>query len=155
MRKIRSKKWICYAASLALVLLAGKRVDIGRLRPVEVVRLREINGILLLETDTGDKGWGLTVEQALEKMKKTTAGVVYLDTADYLLIENGMEGHLPALRDYLKKKTTMAYAGKDIPLEEVAEFLRNHRPSRTIGGWSRPGEKLVEENGKIIQKIIF
>ena len=150
MKRIRSKKWVCYVAVLTLLLLAGERTDIGRLRPVEVVSLCENDGVLLLETDSGEKGWGLTVEQAVEKMKETTAGVVYLDTADYLLIEKGLEYCLPSLRNYLKKKTAMVYGAKDIQLSKAAEFLGNHRPSRTIGRWDRPAEKLMYENGKII-----
>ena len=152
MRKIRNRRIVLYALALGLVLLGGRKSDIGRLHPVEVVHLYEEKGILILETDTGDKGWGLTVEQALERLKETTPGVVYLDTADYLLLGEGMEPHLPALRAYLKKGTVMAYAPEGIDLEEAAAYLRVHEPERTIKEWEEPGEWLGYEGGKMILK---
>ena len=138
-----------YAGALALLLLGGHGTDIGRLRPVELVQLTERNGLLILETDTGDCGWGLTVDQAVGKLKETTPGQIYLDTADYLLLEEGTEKYLPQLRPYLKKGTRMAYAPKEIDLMGVVEYLSIHKPSRTLGKWDKPAEKLVFEGGKI------
>ena len=134
-----------------MLLLGGRGTDIGRLRPVEVVRLYERSGILVLDTDTGDAGWGLTVEQAVNKLKETTVGEIYLDTADFLLIE-GLGDYLPALRPYLKKKTGVVYATEKMDLKAAAEYLQDHHPSGTVENFQKPGEILSFEGGKILLK---
>ena len=147
------KRILLYVGAISLLLLGGRGTDIGRLRPVELVQLREQSGVLVLETDTGDCGWGRTVEQAVAKLEETTPGQIYLDTADYLLLGEGMEKYLPQLREYLKKGTRMAYVQERMNLEDAAAYLRIHKPSRKIEGWSRPTEKLVQEGGKLNLKI--
>ena len=154
MRKIRNKKIILYIVVLGLLLLGGRGTDIGQLRPIEVVHLYEKGGHLLLKTDTGDMGWGLTVNQAVEKLKDTTPGEIYLDTADYLLLEEGMEEYIPILKGYLKGKTRVAYASEDVDLEEVAAYLRIHRPSGRLKNTDKPQEKVGKYLGKIILKNI-
>ena len=153
MRKIRNRI-VLYSLALALLLLGRGGTDIGQLQPVEVVQLYEKNGLLILKTDTGDMGWGLTVDEAVRKLKETTPGQIYLDTADYLLIEEGVEASIPALRPYLKRRTTMAFGPEGVDLQETAEYLRVHRPSEKVGKGSKPIEKLAFEGGKIILKNI-
>ena len=153
MRKIRNKKVILYIAALALLLLGGKGTDIGRLRPVEVVQLYEKGGLLFLKTDTGDMGWGLTINQAVKKLKETTPGEIYLDTADFLLVEKGMEANLPSMRSYLKGKTGMVYSAEEMDLEAAAAYLHVHRPSGIIGNRQSPMEILAAEGGKLMLKI--
>ena len=143
------KHVLLYIGALALLLLADRGTDIGSLRPVELVQISERNGILILETDTGDLGWGLTLEQAVGKLKETTPGRIYLDTADYLLIEEGAEQYLPQLRNYLKKGTRMVCSAEGVNLQDAAAYLRIHKPSRDIRRWMKPAEKLVIEAGKI------
>lgn len=152
MRKIRNRRILLYVAALALLCWGRGGTDIGSLRPVELVSLYEKNGLLFLETDTGDMGWGVTVEETVEKLKETTPGQIYLDTADYLLLEQGLEEQLPALRAYLKRGTRLAYGQQRMNLKEVAAYLRVHCPSGTIGNRRNPGEILVFEGGKIILK---
>ena len=153
MRKIKTRIML-YGIVLSLLLLGRGGTDIGQLRPVEVVQLYEKNGLLFLETDTGDMGWGLTVDEAAKKLKETTPGEIYLDTADYLMIEEGAEECLPTLRAYLKKRTAIVYGPKEMDLQKAAAYLRVHRPSEMIGSDNNPGEKLVFEGGKIILKNI-
>lgn len=148
------KRILLYIGALALLLLANHGTDIGSLRPVELVQLTEQNGILILKTDTGDLGWGLTLSQAVAKLKETTPGQIYLDTADYLLLEEGTEQYLPQLRNYLKKGTRMAYTIEGLDLMDTAAYLRVHRPSRNMRGGIKPAEKLVSQAGKLSLKKI-
>ena len=141
-----------YVAVLALLFLGGKGTDVGQLRPVEVVQLYEKNGFLLIKTDTGDTGWGVGVEEAVEKLKNTAPGRIYLDTADYLLIEEGLEEYLPAIYLYLKGRTAGAYGLEEMDLQEAAAYLRVHRPLETVGKGENPREKLIFQGGKIILK---
>ena len=154
MRKIRSKRIFLYVAVLALLMFGRRGTDIGQLRPVEVVQLYEKNGLLFLETDTGDAGWGMTLEQAANKLRETTPGKIYLDTADYLLLEEGLEQYMPAVKSYLKRNTRMAYGPEKVDLEAAAGYLRVHRPSGKVGKQEKPREMLAFEGGKIILKNI-
>ena len=154
MRKIRNRRIVLYIVSLALLLMGGRGMDIGRLRPVEVVQLYEKAGLVFLKTDTGDVGWGLTVDQAVKKLKETTPGEVYLDTADYLLLEEGTEEYLPVLKAYLKGGTRVAHAMEDVDLEEAAAYLRMHRPLERLKNTVKPKEKIEKSAGKIILKNI-
>ena len=146
------RRILLYIGALALALLGGRGTDIGSLRPVELVRLTEQGGILILDTDTGDRGWGLTVGQAVEKLKETASGEIYLDTADYLLLEEGTEDYLPDLRHYLKEKTAVVYAVEGIDLKEAVAYLRIHEPTGTMKEGENPQEKLSLEAGKMILK---
>ena len=146
------KRIVLYIAALGLVFLGDRGTDIGSLRPVELVQLTQQRGMLILKTDTGDVGWGLTVEQAVEKLIETTPGQIYLDTADYLLLEKGTEEYLPQLQNYLKKRTRMVYAEKNVDLEDTAAYLRIHMPSKTIKEGVKPEEMLVNKGGKLILK---
>ena len=128
-------------------------MDIGRLRPVEAVQLYEKAGLLFLKTDTGDVGWGLTVEQAVRKMKETAPGEIYLDTADYLVLEEGAETYLDSLRYYLKDRTAMVYGTERVNLQQVVSYLRMHRPSGKLGNSRIPKEMLSIEGGKMVLKI--
>ena len=147
------KRILLYVGALLLLFQGGRGRDIGSLRPVELVQLTERNGVLILETDTGDRGWGLTVEEAVAKLKQTTPGWIYLDTASFLLIEEGVEQYLPAIQPYLKRETMMAYAAESVDLTWAAEYLRIHKPSQTIGKCEKPQEKLILEGEKINLKI--
>ena len=141
-----------YAAVLSLLILGGGGTDIGQLHPVEVVQLYEKGGLLFLETDTGDKGWGLSTDEALKKLKETTPGIIYLDTADYLLVERGLDREIASLDKHLKKNTRVCYAPESIELQEVVLYLRVHRPESTLKNMEAPLEMLTYEGGRMIMK---
>ena len=143
------KRLLLYMFAFAVMLLADRGTDIGSLRPVELVQLRQWNGLLILETDTGDRGWGLNIDQAVSKLKETTPGQIYLDTAEFLLLEEGTEMYLPHLAEYLKKKTRVAYAAADVNLEDATAYLRIHKPSELINKGVKPADKLIFEGGKM------
>ena len=148
------KRILLYVGALALLLRADRGTDIGSLRPVELVRLTEQKGILVLDTDTGDRGWGVTLEQAITKLKETTPGQIYLDTADYILVEEGLEEHLSQLTGVLKKRTRVAYGANGLDLKEAVSYLRVHLPSGRVIDRRNPAEKLVMEGGKLNLKKI-
>ena len=145
---------ILYLALMALLLLGRRGTDIGRLRPVEAVQLYEVDGIVFLKTDTGDLGWGLTLEQAIGKLRETTPGQIYLDTADFLLLEKGTEKYLPDLGCLLKKRTLLVYGEVGVDLKAAVEYLRIHKPSCRLGMGRKPGQILAYEGGKMNLKNI-
>ena len=120
---------IAYIMILTLMLMAPvTRLDISKLEPVEAVAVTIEEGNVRLETDTGSVGRGKTVSQALEDLKTNATLIIYLDTAQYLLVGDGTEETSEELRKYLGKSViTARYNGGEIT-EEVL-YLNAHRLS--------------------------
>lgn len=86
---------------LGLTIAPVKPLDLAKLEPVQTVSVSYEQNQMILQTDTGSKGVGETVEAAIADLKKGTPGVIYLDTAQYLLLTKeaipymlGIENHL-------------------------------------------------------------
>lgn len=144
-------KTILYMVILLAVILAPtKGTDVGKLIPVEVVAISDSDGLISVTSDTGDIGHGVTIESAVEDLRASAPGVIYLDTAQYLLLEEGMEVHLDAVERHLKQSVRLCYGKEGISLDGMADFLLVHRPNITLGTVSDYGEIpiIVEENGR-------
>ena len=143
-------KALVYLSILAAVLLYPvKGRDVGKLIPVEVVAVSESDGRITVVADTGDRGWGRTLEEALAEMKAKAAGYIYLDTAEYLILETGMD-KIPALREYLKGNVKVCHGREGIPLEGIADYLSAHEPRMRLEevGGDREIPEILEQNGK-------
>lgn len=144
-------RWIVYIAALALTLLAPvKRTDVGMLQPLEVISLQRRGEYLLITTDTQDRGMGKTLVKAIDNLKETTAGIVYLDTAEYLLIYPGCELEAQRLKEYLKNNVRLCKISQEMDLAEAAIFLDIHKPNQDLEDWeigTKPDELRIE-NGR-------
>jgi hypothetical protein len=119
-----------------VLLLCGvssnRGTDIGELAPVEVVWLSETAGQIYLETDTGDMGHGDTIQAALTDMKAAAPGTIFLETADYLIVEPGSEILLEQLYDILRPSCKVCAAQLMPNMKLVAAFLNAHEPQVTL-----------------------
>ena len=121
------KRLMIYLGLLALLFAAPvESADIGKLLPVQVISIRKENGWVVLETDTEDVGMGGTAVQALQNLKDTASGIIYLDTAEYLLLEKDTQEDAEALRSELKPSVRLCMCNKPIDLAEAAKYLRVH-----------------------------
>ena len=135
------KRMAIYIVVVAALFFAPvEAAEIGKLHPVEVVHVYRENGGVVIETDSGDIGKGESFENAFYDLKETTPGVIYLDTADYLLITKETEDLLPRLRDVLKPRVQLCYAEQRLDLTEVARFLPAHGTLPQLGHWKQGGE---------------
>lgn len=144
-------KWLLYIGILlAVTLLPETGTDVGKLIPVEVVAISERNGVVSVDTDTGDTGKGKTLDAAIADMRSGASGVIYLDTAEYLLLEEGMESSLNTAERHLKDGTRLCYAADGISLEGIANFLSVHKPRVTLKTVSESIQiqTITEENGR-------
>lgn len=118
-----------YCLILLLIFAAPvDRLDVAKLEPVEAVAIYMEDGKVALETDGGSKGYGLDAVAALEDLKQNAIRVVYLDTARYLLVEEGAEAYAEQLQCCLKQNIkTGVYNGGDV--KEEAQYLDAHRES--------------------------
>lgn len=146
------KRWLAYTAALILfAVFPLQGTDVGKLAPVEAVWLTEQNGQIYLQTDTGDTGRGENVESALRNMKAAAHGTVFLDTADYLIVQEGKEMLLQKVYDVLRPSCMVCSAAKIPDLERAVEFLAAHEPEITLRAYrvtqnSLP--KLTEQEGR-------
>ena len=96
------KQWPVMAATVVLILVLSpfQGTDIGKLRPAQWVYLSRQEDTVALETDMGDRGEGADVISALEDLRRSAPGELFLETADYALISREaledlvMERHL-------------------------------------------------------------
>ncbi len=129
-------KWLFYMATLAAALLyPSQRADVAKLQPVELVCMYIEEGAVVLETDTGDLGKGDSVTGALHNLKETTAGIVYLDTAAYLLVDEDVQYLIPEIIPYLKEKVRLCQMDEKPDLELAAAYLNVHSPEKALGTW--------------------
>ena len=89
------KKWMFLAAVLIAVAVLSRRPhparDVAKLEPIQTLYVY-INGTeLSIETDTGAKGTGKTLTEAAADMKANASGEIFLDTAEFLLLDPNAE----------------------------------------------------------------
>ena len=124
------RKWPIYGLLLIAALLVPTRTtELGKLKPVETVAIYQEGDQLVIETDTGDVGRGSSVNMAIENLRETTAGTIYLDTANYLIVMEGGTLFIKYLSPYLKDSIRICMGDKNIDLEEAGTYLSVHRPS--------------------------
>lgn len=122
-------KILLYIGLLLLVcFLPVDGTDVGKLIPVEVIAISESEGMITVRTDTGDQGRGEDLSTAFADLKDSASGVIYLDTAEYVLLEPGTERFVDTAESYLKGDTKVCVAQEGIPLDDVANYLSVHHP---------------------------
>ena len=129
------KKWRVFAAAVTAVAILSRRPhparDVARLEPVQAVYIYQKNGTLCIETDTGAAGSGKTLTEAAADLKASASGEIFLDTAEFLLIDP--EVTITADFHTLLRPTcgvTFTHATPD--LQAAADYLTIHQPSVTL-----------------------
>jgi hypothetical protein len=136
------KRIVIYIVTLGLLALAPvKSTDIGSLRPIEVVMVSRQEDVLTISTDTEDVGYGTDAMSALENLKATTSGTIYLDTAEYLLIVEGAEDAAEQLKSKLKKSVGVCMADPATDLKAAAKYLPVHGDLPRLKNW-KTGDKI-------------
>lgn len=130
------RRMIVYFGILAAVLWAGgPGTDIGMLIPVETLFIQKQGDTIVIQTDSADTGAGATMKQAAEDLKEKAHGIIYLDTADYLILNGEAEALLPQLQNNRKQEVVLCKADEKIDVQKVTPFLRTHRPQLELSDW--------------------
>lgn len=125
---------------VAVLLIPAQRMDIAGLRPVQTVSVtRSAEGICIL-TDTDDMGQGSDVRSALEDLKATSPGYIYLDTADYLLVQEAVQEEALELKEYMSKAVRVYRVVGQPDLKKVSEFLQIHAGGLKLKQWNEGTE---------------
>lgn len=137
-------RWILSLLAVLLVAALGwlpfRGTDVATLEPAEALYVYINNEEVYIETDGGWFGRGKTVENAVADMKESAPGQVFLQTVDYLILQTGREGLLPALYAYLRSGCSLCQTEEKPDLEKASTYLRAHRPGFTLQDF-RAGEK--------------
>ena len=121
------KRMIIYTILIVLVVCAPvRRVDVEQMMPVELVALRRENNMLVIETDTQDTGCGITVQSALQDLKQNAYGVIYLDTAQYLLYTEEVKAEAEQLRGLLRGSIQAYLYDGNMDLTGAVRYLKVH-----------------------------
>ena len=116
---------VIYIIVLALLLFAPlHRLDVALLEPAEVLAMRVTDSVVELETDIGHKGQGKTVDEAIKDLKENTPGVIYLDTAKYLLLTKEATACAQQLWSYLRRSIKVCMWDGQSSVSGAAEYLK-------------------------------
>ena len=147
------KRWIWILCGVLLFGLMGENgTEIENLKPVQLLEISRENGRILLQTDTGDRGRGRNLQEALEDLQASSDGRIFLETADLLLVRKNTEDLLNHLDSILRPAVRICITESQVDLQKAAKFLSCHRPERTLGEY-RTGRKslnrLLLKEGKM------
>lgn len=144
------KRILIYIIVTALALLVPEYgTDVGKLIPVELVFLYNDGEQIVIETDTEHIGKGVTVEEAVQNLSDTTPGVLFLDTADYLMVTEEAQTHLPELDLYLKGRVKVCLTEQGTDVKQAAQYLAIHQPGDTLKD-AQITQKLIEREGRYL-----
>ena len=133
-----------YAVILGALFFAPlNRVEIANLEPIQAVWMYYADGALVLETDTEDKGSGATVAEALENMKGSSPGIIYLDTAQYLFVSEDAQAQIPALQPYIKGSSRLCVWNGQGSIADAVKYTDAHKLGEKMKSWKQ-GSKLPE-----------
>ena len=149
------KKILLYILLLgAALILPVEGTDVGKLLPVELVQLDKMGDTVVISTDAGATGTGATVKAAIRDMEKTAAGIVFLDTADYLLVTESAMEEVESIKEHLKPSVRVCIQHVEMNLKDAAAYLSVHKPEHQLRSCQDPQslQILTEESGKVILK---
>lgn len=140
---------VLYLVILGLLFFVPlERVDIAKLLPVEAVAVYVENGEVVLETDTQDQGRGTDAADALQKLKDTTPAVVYLDTAEFLLVSKDAVGYVEQLRNFLKPSVKVCICEASGRVKEAVKYLEVHGNLPKLRDWSEQNISMLKNKEK-------
>lgn len=126
-------RWSIYTLLiLGILVTAPKGTDVGKLQPIEVVLVSKRDDMVMIETDTGDKGIGQSINEAVSDLKQRSPGAVILKTAEYLLVEKGTETFLRDMKGVVKGNIRVCRVQGSADLRLVAGYLNIHRPQMCL-----------------------
>lgn len=153
------KHGVIYMVLAAVVIFTGSlpfsNHDVGKLQPVETMAVWMEADAVVLETDAGIRGEGQTWEAAMENMKATAPGSVFLGTVSFLLLDSSALELLPVIltRQEINPACSLCLGEKGMDLEAAGTYLRAHEPEKNLRLMRAEGgtlPRLLEENGRYL-----
>lgn len=125
-----------YIIVLGLLFLAPvERLDVAKLEPVQTVAIYTDGGEVVLETDTQNMGRGADAKEALHDLEENTPGVIYLETAQYLLVTESATEYAEQLREDLKPSVYVSMWDGKGEISNAARYLSVHGKLTKFRDW--------------------
>ena len=112
------------------------------LRPAALLYIYKEDGRTIIVTDTNDVGIGDSLNAALDDMHKTSAGEVFLDTVDYVLVTEQTKNCIPELMQILRPSANLVMATGEIDVKSASEFLAIHRSEISLKDYMQEAQEL-------------
>ena len=156
------KLWIGFLAAASAVcfwMLAKTGTDAAKLLPARVLVIEERDGAVRVSSDNGAAGSGETLAAALKQMEQSAEGVLFLDTAEHIVLLQSAGALLPAAAQQPQfRPAAKLYLARlpELHAAEAVEFLQAHPGTLTLalaraalarGDQIRPAQLLPAEDG--------
>ena len=156
------KLWIGFLAAASAVcfwMLAKTGTDAAKLLPARVLVIEERDGAVRVSSDNGAAGSGETLAAALQQMERSAEGVLFLDTAEHIVLLQSAGALLPAAAQQPQfRPAAKLYLARlpELHAAEAVEFLQAHPGTLTLalaraalvrGDQIRPAQLLPAEDG--------
>lgn len=129
-------KWILSLLAIVVLAILGwlpfQGTDVATLEPAETLYVYINKEEVFVETDGSWFGEGETVEEAVADLKAAAPGQVFLQTVDFLLLQEGAEELLPALYLHLRSGCKVCFIDEKPDLQKASTYLRAHKPKFTL-----------------------
>lgn len=142
---------LLYIVILGLLFLAPvERLDVAMLEPVQTVAVSVVGNTVILQTDTDNAGSGADAAAALLDLENTTPGVIYLDTAEYLLVTEDALNCVDTLRSSLSPSVKVSLWDGQGSVRSAAKYLGIRRDLPMLRDWSTPAKKVEKFQKNIL-----
>lgn len=129
--------WILFAAASfwALGLLPFHATDAAKLLPVKTVVVMKSGDQYVVDVGAGVRAIGRSLTEALERLKEEVTGVIFLPTAEQVIVPESAEGAVEAVAE---EETLRPAAGLYLtPISEpdpeaLGAYLAAHQSNYTI-----------------------
>ena len=118
------------------MLVPLEKADVAKLQPVEAAYVQTKGKTVSITTDTGAYGEGANAAAALSDLVQNTPGIVYLDTAKYLLLESGSEKEVEYIRKELKGSVQLCIWDGEGEMEDTLKYLSIHGKLPKLRSWN-------------------
>ena len=125
---------------IGALMIPVNRLDVEDLEPVQTVWLFREGDRIVLETDTEDKGVGDTLEAALGDLKENCVGIIYLDTARFLLVAENARDQLADVKAHLKDSVKACFWDGEGSVAEAGAYMSAHKLGCALYTWETGGE---------------
>ena len=150
------------ASVVSLCMLPRTGTDAAKLLPAQVLVIAQEDGRIVVESDNGASGSGAALPDALDAMRESAEGTLFLDTAEHIILLQSAQALLPAAaRQRQFRPAAKLYLARmdTLDAEDCVDFLQAHPGTATLadahaallrGKALSPAVLLPGENGGII-----
>lgn len=139
--------YVLFLIAAVCVYHPAAAAELDRLIPVETLWITEKNGLLTVE-GSGVKGTGQSWEAAVEDLKASAEGVVFLETVERIVVSAEAAGHLNALYgDEKLRPSVQLYLLAGEASDALDRFAAAHESDATVEN-KKTIPLVVEQEGR-------